>query len=274
MERVIAGRCALVTGAARGIGRATARALVAEGVRVVLADLDGDLADAAAAELGEGAVGRALDVRDAAAFAELVDRTERDLAPVDLLVNNAGIMPLGAFLEQPATLDDRQIDVNLRGVIHGLRAALPGMVRRRWGHVVNVASVAGKVGVPFAAVYAATKHAVVGLTEAVRYELRDTGVGLSTVLPSIVATELTAGTAAPRWPPVVRPEQVADAIVLAIRTGRADVFVPEFGRLSAVLPALLPRATTERLGRWFGIDRMFAAPDAEARRAYAERIAR
>src|SRR5687768_3110363 len=115
MTRVIAGRCALVTGAGRGIGRATAEALVREGVRVVLADLDGGLAaQAAEALVAEGgeAVGRTLDVRDAAGFRDLVEALEREVAPVDLLVNNAGIMSLGRFLEQDPRLDDRQIDVN------------------------------------------------------------------------------------------------------------------------------------------------------------------
>ena len=196
-ERVIAGSCALVTGGARGIGRAIAEALLREGVKVVVADVDGVAAARCADELaGEGRTVRAmdLDVRDLESFRSVVARLEAELAPVDILVNNAGIMPLGPFLEQAPGSDDRQIDVNLRGVIHGLRAVLPGMLRRRRGHVVNVASVAGKVGVPFAAVYAGTKHAVVGLTEAVRHELRDSGVDLSYVMPAIVDTELTSGT--------------------------------------------------------------------------------
>ncbi|MCA9491283.1 MAG: SDR family oxidoreductase [Myxococcales bacterium] len=274
-DRVIAGSCALVTGGARGIGRAIATALLREGVKVVIADVDGVAAARCAAELGgEGrvVVPMDLDVRDRDAFAAVVERIEAELAPVDILVNNAGIMPLGPFLEQSPDRDDRQIDINVRGVVHGMRAVLPGMLRRRRGHVVNVASVAGKVGVPFAAVYAGTKHAVVGLTEAVRHELRDSGVDLSYVLPSIVDTELTSGTRALRYPPRVRPEQVADAVVRTLRSGRVDVYVPEFTRLTAVLPVLLPRAVVERVGRWFGIDSVFAELDADARRAYDLRM--
>lgn len=274
-DRVIAGSCALVTGGARGIGRAIVEALLREGVKVVIADVDGVAAARCAADLaGEGrtVVPMDLDVRDREAFTAVVERIEAQLAPVDILVNNAGIMPLGPFLEQSAARDDRQIDINLRGVIHGMRAALPGMLRRRRGHVVNVASVAGKVGVPFAAVYAGTKHAVVGLTEAVRHELRDSGVDLSYVLPAIVDTELTSGTRSLRYPPRVRPEQVADAVVRALRTGRVDVFVPEFARLTTILPVLLPRSVVERVGRWFGIDQVFAELDGEARRAYDLRM--
>jgi hypothetical protein len=94
------------------------------------------------------------------------------------------------------------------------------------------------------------------------------------VYPSIVDTELTAGTRRLRYPPVVRPEQVADAVVQVFRTGQADAFVPEFTRLSALLPALLPRAVTEALGRVFQVDLIFAAPDDAAREAYRERILR
>ncbi|MCB9686128.1 MAG: SDR family oxidoreductase [Alphaproteobacteria bacterium] len=274
-DRVIAGSCALVTGGARGIGRAIAVALLREGVKVVIADVDGVAAARTASELaGDGrvVVPVDLDVRDREAFAAVVERIESDVAPVDILVNNAGIMPLGPFLEQSPDRDDRQIDINVRGVVHGMRAVLPGMLRRRRGHVVNVASVAGKVGVPFAAVYAGTKHAVVGLTEAVRHELRDSGVDLSYIMPAIVDTELTSGTRSLRYPPRVRPEQVADAVVRALRTGRVDVFVPEFTRLTAVLPILLPRSVVERVGRWFGIDQVFAELDADARRAYDLRM--
>jgi short-subunit dehydrogenase len=274
---VIAGQCALVTGGARGIGEATVRALLKEGLRVVIADLDPDLAEATArklAAIGPEVRSYPLDVRDAAAFAGLVDRVERELAPVDVLVNNAGLMSTGAFLDQAPALDERQIDVNLRGVIHGMRAVLPRMLARGRGHVVNVASVAGKVGVPYTAVYAGTKHAVVGLTEAVRHEYRDRGVSFSYVLPSIVNTELTAGLGRLRYPPVVEPADVADGIVRALLTGKVDVYVPRFGRLTTILPALLPRPVVERMGRWFGVDTVFASPDSAARAAYHDRINR
>ena len=274
--RVIAGQCALVTGAARGIGRATAHALVREGVKVAVADRDGPLVEQVAAELaaiGE-ARGYALDVRDPVAFRDVVERIGRELAPVDILVNNAGIMSLGGFLDQDAALDERQIDVNLRGPIHGLRAVLPGMLARGRGHVVNVASVAGVAGIPNAAVYSATKYAVVGLTEALHAEYLDSAVDLafSAVLPSIVATELTAGTRRLRYPPPATAEDVAAGVVYALQTGKVEVYVPRFGRLARVLPALLPRRVVERVGRFFGVDQVFAGIDAQARAAYQARI--
>lgn len=266
------GRAALVTGGARGIGRAVGKALRDAGVTVVLTDRDeAELAQTARA-LGVRA--RRLDVTDAAAFADAVAAVEREHGALDLLVNNAGVMALGAFLAQDPARDALQLSVNLSGVLHGLRAALPGMVARGRGRVVNVASVAGRVGVPHAAVYAATKHAVVGLTESVRHELVGTGVTVGCVLPGVVATELTAGVAPLRWPRVVTPDEVAGAVVSAARTGAPETWVPRAGRLAVVLPALLPRRVAEAVGRALGVDRIFARVDGAARAAYERRLGR
>lgn len=275
MRRVIAGRLALVTGGARGIGRAIAAALLAEGVRVVIADRDvAALAEAVRALSGPGrtVVPVALDVTDRAAFARVVAAVEAEHGPLHALVNNAGILAIGPLLSQDPALDDRQWAVNVGGVLAGLRAALPGMVARGAGHVVNVASVAGRIGTPDAAVYAATKHAVIGLSEAVRHELRGTGVDVSWVLPAVVATELTAGVPALRWPRPARPEAVAAGVVDALLTGRVEVWVPSAARLAAVLPALLPRPAVEAVGRWLGVDRLFGRVDAAARAAYEAKL--
>src|SRR5690606_16876449 len=124
-----------------------------------------------------------LDVTDLDAFRDVVARVEADLGPIDLLVNNAGIMPVGGFAALASTTDEKQIAINLHGVIHGMRAMLPRMERRRRGHIVNIASSAGKIGIPNLAVYCATKHAVVGLTEAVRAEYIASGIGFTYVMP-------------------------------------------------------------------------------------------
>jgi short-subunit dehydrogenase len=271
--RAWAGRRVVVTGAARGIGRVTAAKLAQEGMIVVLVDRDGPLAASEAVAIGRGATGRALDVADREAFAALIADIEAREGPVDALINNAGIMPIGAFTEQDPLLDDRQIDVNLRGVVHGCRAVLPGMIGRRRGHIVNIASVAGRVGVPFAAVYSATKHAVIGLSESRRPQLAPAGVEIGYVVPSLVRTELISGTGVPRFPPPIAPERVADAVWRVLATGAVDVYVPSIGRLGQVLPALVPRRVYEAVGRLFGIDRMFAHSDAHARQAYASRMA-
>ena len=112
-----------------------------------------------------------------------------------MLINNAGIMPLGPFAEEDDATARRMIDINVHGVIFGTKLAIPGMRQRGSGHIVNIASQAGKAGIPGGATYCATKHAVVGLSEAVRAELRDTGVEVSVVMPAVVDTELGSGLA-------------------------------------------------------------------------------
>lgn len=271
----LAGRLHLVTGAARGIGHATATMLVDLGAPVALCDLDADLVAQVAGELKArgGRVGAyALDVSDGAAFDDTVKRVEAELGPIDVLVNNAGIMPVGPFLSLSRGVDHKQIAVNVEGVIHGMRAVLPLMERRKRGHIVNVASAAGRVGIPFIAVYSATKHAVVGLTEAVRAEYSDSGIGFSYIMPALVDTELTSGTRRLPWPPISTPEDVALAICNAVMTGKVDVFVPRSARIAQVLPAVLPRAVYERVGRFAGIDRLFAKVDEDRRAAYRKRV--
>jgi NADP-dependent 3-hydroxy acid dehydrogenase YdfG len=222
-----------VTGGARGIGLAIARALTARGARVGIGDLDADLAAVAARPLGAHAA--ALDVRDRASFEAFLGSTRAALGPVDVLINNAGIMPLGAFVDESDAVTDAQIDVNLRGVILGMKLALPAMLARGSGHIVNVASLAGRVPIPGAAVYCATKFAIVGLTETVREEVRGRGVHFSTVLPSRVSTELSAGTEAGGGIPTATPEDVADAVVDALIHRLPEVTVP---RYLAAAPAI------------------------------------
>lgn len=270
----LGGRVALVTGAGRGIGRATAVALARAGASVVVAELDAAAAAAGVESVraaGGHAVPKVLDVTDAARFAAVVAEVESELGPIEVLINNAGLMLVGGFLEHGPEEDGRQLAVNLGGVVHGMRAVLPGMLARDRGHIVNLASVAGVVGVPHAAMYSATKFAVVGLTEAVRAELLDTGVRASYVCPVLVDTELIAGTGRPRWPPVQTPEAVADAILGTLETGAVDVFVPPIARFARSLPPLLPRAISDLVGRKLDVVGMFARVDRARRAAYAAR---
>jgi short-subunit dehydrogenase len=274
-SRSLLGSTVLITGGARGIGRATAARFIRAGARVVLADVDLAVAEATAAALrADGGVAQAarLDVRDAAAFEALVARVEAELGPLEILVNNAGVMSLGAFTEQRPEDDALQLSINLGGVIHGMRAALPRMRARGRGLVINVASMAGKIPVPHAAVYAATKHAVIGLTESVRLELRGSGVELAYVMPIPVRTELIAGVTPMRWPPPVTPEEVAEAVVAEVaERGAVAAFVPASQAATSRLTALLPRAWAEWVGRALGLERLFAEVDLEARRAYLGR---
>jgi NADP-dependent 3-hydroxy acid dehydrogenase YdfG len=267
------GAVVAVTGAARGIGLATARTFVAAGARVVVGDLDGEEAVSAAESLGPGAVAAVVDVRDPSsveAFAELTERT----GPTAVVVNNAGIMPVGRFLDEAPAMTRQLLDVNLLGPIHGMRAFLPAMVARGRGHVVNVASMAGKVPVPGLATYNATKFAVVGLSGAVRRELAGTGVSITAVLPSAVRTGLVSGIPAIPGLPYVDPEDVAAAIVRSCATRRAEVHVPRmlgaWGLVSAILPDRLIDLARARLGEDDFVQRV----DDEARSDYTGRLQR
>src|SRR6478609_2481745 len=183
--RSLRGKVVAITGGARGIGKATAKALAREGAVIAIGDLDAELARATASELGEGSVGLELDVTRRDSFANFLDQVSERLGPLDVLINNAGIMPIGPFASEDDATARRMIDINLHGVIYGMKLALPGMRERGRGHVVNLASQAGKAGLPGGATYCATKHAVVGLSEAVRAELRGTNIGVSVVMPDV-----------------------------------------------------------------------------------------
>jgi NADP-dependent 3-hydroxy acid dehydrogenase YdfG len=272
--RTLTGKVVAITGGARGIGRATAAALVRKGAKVAIGDVDAELAERTAAELGGGAIALPLDVTDRESFEQFLDETERQLGPLDVLVNNAGIMQLGRFADESDAAAARQIDINLHGVIYGSKLALQRFLPRRSGHLVNIASTAGKAGVPGGATYSATKHAVVGLTEAIRGEIRDSGVETTVVMPVPVNTELAAGLVRGRGlTATVEPEQVADAIVEALEHPRHDVYVPKAIAAGVRIGALLPRRLAEAIGRSAKTDRILADADAGARAAYEQRAA-
>jgi NADP-dependent 3-hydroxy acid dehydrogenase YdfG len=274
--RILVGQVAAITGAARGIGKATAQAFAREGMKVAIGDLDADLAEQAAAEIGPNAAGFALDVTRRDSFEAFVDAAEERFGPLDVLVNNAGIMPLGRFIDEDDATAIRMIDINLHGVILGMKIALPRMIARDRGHVVNISSQAGKYGAPGGATYSATKHAVVGLTEAVRGELHidRSNVELSYVMPFVVNTELGAGTGEAFGLKHLQPEQVADAIVHALRHRVVDVWVPRSSHRTQRLNQVLPRRISERIARAMKADRVLMGADQRARAAYELRAAR
>ena len=266
--RILTGRVAAVTGGARGIGRATTQALVRQGMKVGIGDLDLAAAKASAEALGDGVEAFELDVTRRESMAAFLDGVEEKLGPVDVLVNNAGIMQLGSFLDEDDRTTQRQVDINVHGVMYGMKEVLPRFVARNTGHLVNIASSAGKAGFPGGATYCGTKHFVVGLSEAVRAELRETPIEVSCVMPGIVNTELAAGLQQARGVKNINPEDVADAIVEALRYPRFDVFVPKsIGPINKVI-SLLPRGGREAFALALKADKVLAAADPNARRAY------
>ncbi len=270
--RSLNGKVAVVTGGARGIGNAIAHGLARQGALVAIGDLDAAAAEAAAAQLPGRSLGLALDVTDRPGFTAFLDEVEQRLGPLDILVNNAGIMPLQPLEEESDASITRQLEINLHGVIHGTQEAMRRMRPRNTGHIVNVASLAGRAAAPGLATYVATKHGVIGLSEAVRMELRGSGVEVTVVMPGFARTELASGVPDLRGVKRVTPEEIAAATVDALRLPRFDVWVPR--RLGPLIAfgAILPRAWREWVSRAMNSDRV-AATDPRARAAYEARAA-
>jgi NADP-dependent 3-hydroxy acid dehydrogenase YdfG len=266
------GKVVAITGGARGIGHATARACAARGMKVAIGAVDVAEAQKAIASV-PGAIALPLDVTTRESFADFLDQTDAQLGPVDVLINNAGIMPLGSFVDEDDITAQRMIDINVYGVLNGMKLVLPRFLARNTGHLVNVASSAGKAGVPGGATYSGTKFFVVGVSEAVRGELRDTPIEVSCVMPVLVNTELAIGTEESRGVKRVQPEDVANEIVSALERPRFDVFVPRSVGPISQISAMLPRGPREALGRALKVDKVLANADPNVRAQYELRAA-
>jgi short-subunit dehydrogenase len=268
MRRNLGGVVVAVTGGARGIGFATGRAFASQGARVALGDIDAALAVSRADMIG--GMGASLDVRCEDSCAGFFERVRTSLGPIDIVVNSAGVAVTGDFLSTSLAEDELQLCVNLTGVIRIMRAALPAMLERGSGHVINIASAGGRVSAPYAAVYSASKQAVVSLSEAVYWELRGTGVHVTAILPTVVATEMAAGLST-RGLPTMTADRVAKAIVGVAQRTRPPVvrMVPRWLRAAALIDALAPQWLRGAARRVVTIQ----AHDDADRRAYRARIA-
>jgi NAD(P)-dependent dehydrogenase (short-subunit alcohol dehydrogenase family) len=273
-KRSLHGKVVAITGAARGIGKATAEAFASQGARVAIGDLDGDLAEATAAQLPGDTIGLPLDVTDRPGFTAFLDEVEKRLGPLDILVNNAGIMPTG-LIEQEDDADTlRMLEINLHAVIHGTREAIRRMKPRGTGHIVNISSAAGKVAGARAATYSATKFAVSGFDEAVAQELHSTGVEISTIYPTLVNTELTHGLGTMRGMNRIEPQDVAAEIVKAAKSPRLEVPAPRsLGWLLGFNQALNWRVRLF-LSRVIKADSVISKMDTSQREGYEARIRR
>lgn len=185
------GQTAIVTGGAQGIGFAVARRLVAGGARTVLLDLDADLMDQAAAELGAGTIARQGDVTDLAALERIHREVEAELGPVSILVNSAGIAGSNATVQDYDPAEWRKIiDINLIGTFNTNRVVIPGMIANGYGRIVNIASIAGKEGNPNASAYSASKAGVIGLTKSIGKELAGHDIAVNCITPAAARTRI------------------------------------------------------------------------------------
>jgi short-subunit dehydrogenase len=259
---------AVVTGGARGIGRATAAALISRGYRVVLGDLDLAATQATASELGERASAVRLDTTDLALVESVVETVEQAVGPIAVWINNAGIMPTGRFTAQGAALSGQVVDVNYRALVTVTGVVVGRMLERGHGAIVNMASATAIKPLAGLAVYSGTKAAVLAYSESLRRELRGSGVRVRVVLPNLVSTDLGAGISAPRGFSALTAEEVAAATLRAIGSHRFATTVP--GWLGPLLRVsrLLPHPVQDFIDDRVDSDRIGLGGDPAARAAY------
>jgi NAD(P)-dependent dehydrogenase (short-subunit alcohol dehydrogenase family) len=268
--RDLSGKVVAVTGGARGIGKAIATALAEAGALVAIGDID----IPAGEEHSGAAFAAKLDVSSADSFKEFLDVVEGRLGPLDVLVNNAGIMPTGLIDEIDPRAAERAVQINLIGVMHGTREAIQRMKPRGHGHILNMSSLTANLAGAGVAAYAASKAGVLIFCQAAAIELHGTGIDISVVQPSLVKTELVNGIAVGKGAPACGPADVAERVVSILRRPQFQAFVPR-----AVAPlALLNQAVPSRVRTWFarvsGSDRLIEEMDLGARVGYDERLRR
>ncbi|MFD0361830.1 SDR family oxidoreductase [Nocardia sp. GCM10030253] len=267
----IRGKVVVITGGARGIGLATATALQALGAQIAIGDID----EATVKESGiarDFALYGKLDVTDPSSFESFLDEVERTVGPIDVLINNAGIMPTGKLVDEPDQITRRILDINVYGVILGSKLGLARMLPRKRGHVINIASLAGETHIPGLATYNASKHAVLGFTDTLREEYRGSGVEFSSVLPTLTNTELGSGVSGPKLLRSAEPEEIADAVVGLIVAPKSKVRVTAVAGFVSQLVNLLPESVADGLARALGSGEAFLGDvDAEKRKAYEDR---
>jgi len=257
-------RVAIVTGGGSGIGAALSRALAARGDTVVVADIDGAAAEKVAGEIGGTAVAAKVDVRDAAGVQALVDDAVDQHGRLDIMANNAGIAVGGDVLELTLAHWDRIIDINLRGVVHGIQAAYPVMARQRSGHIVNTASMAGLTAPAYLAPYVAVKHAVVGLSLSLREEAKAHNVNVTAVCPFWIDTPILDTSGPDDLPKpksleggvretakkmgIYSPDALAQDIIRGIDRKKAMVVAPRRGRMIWRMARVSPAGFSTAMG--------------------------
>ncbi|MGV9612804.1 SDR family oxidoreductase [Nocardia xishanensis] len=270
MTTALTGRIVAVTGGAHGIGREIARLLAEAGARVAIGDRDVEAAEKTARELPGTVRALPLDVTDTGSFRRFLAEVTDAWGPLDVLVNNAGVMWVGSFDDEPEAATERMLAVNMHGVIRGVRLATPDMRARGTGHIVTIASAAAKLAPPGESTYAATKHGVLGYLTGVREELRGSGVHVSVIMPGVVDTELAAGTdsgATAR----LQPRDVAAAVVDVLHRPRFEITLPASIGLLVRVTGLLPQSLRDRLLRRTVPNQVKALQGSNTREGYEHR---
>ncbi|MHA7651616.1 SDR family oxidoreductase [Mycobacterium sp. ML4] len=271
MTSSVAGKVVAITGGARGIGLAIATVLHRSGAKVAIGDIDEAGAQAAGDRLGLQLALR-LDVTDRESCTAFLDAVENQLGPLDVMVNNAGLIAVGSAVEENDEATRRLFDVNVHGVILGTKLATQRMLPRRRGHVINIGSVSSVLPTEGIATYCATKHAVLGYTDAIRLENRGRGVHFSVIMPTLTNTEMVAGVGHAKGFKNAEPEDVARAVVRVIAKPEPHVVIPRSLGMTLWAQRLMPVGLAEALGRALGAGRVFTSDlDASKRAAYARR---
>jgi len=256
--REISGRRVLITGGAGGLGHAIARRFGAARAELVLTDVVKATLDDMVADFvrrGVSCRGYVVDVTDVAAIAQLREQLHAEAGAVNVLVNNAGIVHGGPFLDVPVEKHLRTYRVNVEGGVAMTHAFLPDLIASEEGHLVNVASASGFVGLPFGSTYASSKWAVIGLSESLRLELKKLGhghVGVTSVCPSYVDTGMFAGVKPPKLTRFLTPDKVAEQVVAAVRHNRAFVLEPWLVKVTPFLVNTLPQPVADLVSDAFG----------------------
>ena len=260
-----------ITGGARGIGLAIATALQGLGAEVAIGDIDEATVKESGDRLGLKLC-RRLDVTDRQSFTEFLDAVENQLGPIDVLVNNAGVLVVGSAVDEDDAATRRVVDVNILGVMLGTKLAARRMLPRGRGHIINIGSLGSVQPAAGLATYVATKHAVLGYTETLRLENRGRGVHFSTIMPTLTNTEMVAGFGHTKGFKNAEPEDVARAVVGVIAKPKPRVFVPRSIGIVFSAQRFMPQPVAEAMGRALGAHRVCTTDlQTDRRKDYARR---
>ena len=254
----LSGATVLVTGGAGGIGRALARAFAKEGCQIVLADIDPSALEQAKTDLGQENIPAhvvVIDVTCPESVEAARDQLHADIGPIHVLVNNAGVVHGGPFLDVPLEQHLATYRVNADGVVIMTHTFLPDLLVANQGHLVNLASASGFIGLPYGSTYASSKWAVIGFSESIRQELekqQHDHVGVTTVCPSYVDTGMFEGVRPPLLTKFLTPDDLAEKVVAAVLQDQSLVLEPWLVKMTPLLAHALPGRLSDRLADLFG----------------------